>query len=183
MGCDIHMYVQYQNKKQAKETKKQGREPYWWNFGGQMNPGRNYTMFGILAGVRDWPADENKSFEPRGIPDFGLCYTARGDLYLYIVDDEDGRVDPGENYCTLEQAQRWRRRIYNNDKGEPWYTEHPDWHSHSWLTTKELAQAFRWYKKETGYEPCLEYRVLLKMMKELEDKGENEVVVVFWFDN
>jgi len=179
MGCDIHMNVQYQNKKEAKEAKKQGRDPYWWDYGGGFNPGRNYTMFGILAGVRDYPNDESKGFDPRGIPDFGIGYGARHDLYLYITKEPI----PGEGCCTLEQAQRWGRRIVNNDKGEPWYTEHPDWHSHTWLTIKELAQAYRWYKKATGYEPCLEYRVLLKVMKALEDNGENKVVVVFWFDN
>ena len=177
MGCDIHMYVQYQNKESAKQNKKEGRDPYWWGFGGQLNPGRNYTMFGILAGVRDDPMDEEKMFYPKGLPEFELSYAAKDGLYLYVGDDNE------EHTCTLEQAQRWGRRIINDSDGKPWMTEHPDWHSHTWLTTKELAQAYRWYKQVSGYAPCLEFRVLLKMMKELENKGENEVVVVFWFDN
>jgi len=176
MGCDIHMYVQYKEKKNAAEAEKEGRDPYWWDFGGGFNPGRNYTLFGILAGVRDNP---EYSFEPKGIPDFGLGWGARSDLYLYITEDPI----PGENCCTLEQAQSWRRPIVNDSNGKPWYTQHPDWHSHSWMTIKELEQAYRWYKKDTKYSPCLEYRALLKTMKALEDGGKNEVIVVFWFDN
>jgi len=176
MGCDIHMFVQYRDKKDAERNKEQGRPPYWWDYGNGINPGRNYAMFGILAGVRG--RSEN-FFEDKGIPDFGLGWSARDSLYLNIDDDPI----PGENCCTLESAKRWGNKIYYHEDGRPWYTEHPDWHSHSWMTIKELEQAYRWYKKETGDTPCLEYRVLLKTMKALEDKGKNEVVVVFWFDN
>jgi hypothetical protein len=42
MGCDIHAYVE--SKKPDSKT--------WWGFGGRINPGRNYRMFGKLAGVR-----------------------------------------------------------------------------------------------------------------------------------
>ena len=177
MGCDIHMFVQYRNIERAKARKEDGGYDYWQDFGGCLNPGRNYTLFGILAGVRDWPEDDNKMFEPKGLPEFELSYAAKDSLYLYVGDDNE------EHTCTLEQAQRWGRKIINDSDGKPWMTEHPDWHSHTWLTTKELAQAYRWYKQATGYAPCLEFRVLLKMMKELENKGQNEVVVVFWFDN
>ena len=177
MGCDIHMYVQYKEKKNSAEAEKQGRDPYWWDFGGGFNPGRNYTLFGILAGVRDTP--EKNGFEPKGIPNFGLGWSARSDLYLYITEDPI----PGEGCCTLEDATRWRRPITHNSDGKPWYTEHPDWHSHSWMTIKELEKAYRWYKKESEDGLGLEYRVLLKTMKALEDDGKNEVVVVFWFDN
>ena len=172
MGADIHMYVQYRN---IERTKKNPDTDWWDEFGGQMSPGRNYTMFGILAGVRYTP---DKGFDPKGLPDFGLGWSVEADLYLTIT--EDGHE---EGCCTLEDAQRWRGRIINNHEGNPWRVEHPDWHSHSWLTPKELAQAYRRYKKEEGYPPCLEWRVLLKTMKALEDNGKNEVVVVFWFDN
>ena len=165
--------------KETKRREKNGDTPWWSSFGDQFNPGRNYTMFGILAGVRDNPDDDNKMFEAKGLPDFELGWSARSDLLLYITEVPI----PGENYCTLEQAKRWNRKIIYDSNGKPSYTYHPDWHSHSWLTTKELAQAYRWYKSTTGYSPCLEYRVLLKTMKALEDGGKNEVFIVFWFDN
>jgi len=180
MGCDIHMFVQYRNIERAKKNKKEGRNDYWWGFGGHLNPGRNYTLFGILAGVRDNPMDKDKMFYPKGLPGFELSYEALDSLYLYIREEDE--CDE-EGSCTLAQAQRWGKYIINDSSGKPWRTLHPDWHSHTWLTTQELVQTYRWYKKETGHAPGLEYRVLLKMMKDLENKGENEVVVVFWFDN
>jgi len=168
MGCDIHMYVQYREKKKNDDG-------WWWDFGGHMNPGRDYSLFGILAGVRDRP---EKGYDPKGIPDFELGWGARHDLYLTIT--EDGLE---ENCCTLEQAERYHRPIIKDKDGKSLMTMHPDWHNHSWLTTEELAQAYRWLKKYEKRGPGLEYRVLLKMMKALEDNGKNEVVVVFWFDN
>ncbi len=177
MGADIHMYIQYREKKGVKENAKRGQNTDWWdNFGGTINPGRNYTMFSILAGVR---GSTYKGFDPKGIPEFGLGWAARRDLFLYITEESN----PHENCCTLEDAQRWGRPIIKDKDGKPWYTYHPDWHSHSWMTVKELKQAYSWYKKSEKYDVGLEYKVLLKTMKALENNGRNEVVVVFWFDN
>lgn len=180
MGCDIHMYIQYRNIEETESRKERNEKPCWLSFGDGFNPGRNYTLFGILAGVRDWPDNEEKMFEARGLPDFELGWSARQDNILYITEDEECREG---GYCTLKQAERWGRKIVRHEDGKPWYTYHPDWHSHSWLTTKELSQAYRWYKSVSGYSLSLEYRVLLKTMKALEDGGKNEVFVVFWFDN
>jgi len=168
MGCDIHAYVEYKEKEDNSNE-------YWWGFGGQINPGRDYTMFGILAGVRYHP---KKGFDPRGIPNHHLSWAANDNLYLYIT--EDGEDD---NSTTLEQAKLWGKEIIYDDDGKPFKVKHPDWHSHSWLTTKELAQAYKWYEEELGHKPGLEYRALLKLMKALEDNGKNKVIVVFWFDN
>ena len=49
MGADIHMYVEYRNKRQAKDLETQGRDPYWHSFGERFNPGRNYTMFAVRS--------------------------------------------------------------------------------------------------------------------------------------
>ena len=38
------MYIQYK--------KKSDDDKWWWDFGGWINPARNYAMFGILARVR-----------------------------------------------------------------------------------------------------------------------------------
>jgi hypothetical protein len=168
MGCDIHCYIQYKEKNQTSD--------YWFSFGGQFNPGRNYTMFGILANVREH--DLPKYYDPKGLPDHKLSWSIEEDLYLHIT--EDGQ---GDNEATLENALQWRRPIINDMDGKPYKVEHPDWHSHSWLTTDELKKAYSWYKKETGWKVGLEYRVLLSIMKALENKGKNDVELVFWFDN
>jgi len=186
MGADIHMYVEYRNRKRAQEEQKTGRPSNWFSYGGQTNPGRNYTLFGILAEVRGHYPD---SFEPKGKLDPDeMSWSARSDARLWITDQPYE-----EGCCTLEQAQRWAERglrIWHDEHGKPTWVEHPDWHSHSWMTIEELEEAFSRYQvhatQEWG-EPItgapLEYRALLAAMRELEDGGENEVRVIFWFDN
>ena len=96
MGCDIHMYVQYREK-----DRKGTKHDWWTGFADQINPGRDYSMFGILAGVRNVTG---KSFEPKGMPsDESLSYSVNYDQCIYI--DEDSTID--DNYCTLEKAQSW----------------------------------------------------------------------------
>lgn len=172
MGCDIHMYVEYSHKDSN----------YWQGFGGRINPGRNYGMFGVLAGVRGHFKD---SFTPKGIKDLELSYQCSDDYYLDIT--EDGK---GNNETTLERAYEWNKRCgcelkFHGEK--PYRVQHPDWHSHSWMSVKELTKAFNIYKKMekeeygTGSVP-IEYKVILNIMKTLE-KGGYESRVVFWFDN
>jgi len=185
MGADIHMFVEYRNKKQAQEDQQQGRKPYWHCYGDRINPGRNYTLFAVLAGVRGVYDD---SFIPKGrLEREEMGYISGSESHLYILDKPTGEVHE-DSCCSREQAQKWHEhgcRIID----EKW-VEHPDWHSHSWMTVEELEEAFNRYKvhatREWGEpitEAPLEYRALLASMKALEDDGENDVRVVFWFDN
>jgi hypothetical protein len=185
MGADIHMYVEYRSKKRAQEDQKQGRKPHWISYGDRTNPGRNYTLFGILAGVRGQYED---SFEPKGMVDREeMGWASRGDAYMFIV-DRPGEEIHEEGCCSREDAERWTQ--YGCQIIEDKWIEHPDWHSHSWMSIEELEEAFRRYKehataewREPVHDVPLEYRALLASMKALEDGGENEVRVVFWFDN
>lgn len=185
MGADIHMFVEYRNKERAQEDKTEGRKPYWYAYGGRVNPGRNYTLFAVLAGVRGQYDD---SFDPKGIleKDEMGCISGR-EAHLYILDKPTSEIHE-EGCCYREQAEKWAqygRRIIK-DK----WIEHPNWHSHTWMSIEELEEAFNRYKahatSEWGREVTdvpVEYRALLASMKALEDGGENEVRVVFWFDN
>jgi hypothetical protein len=167
------MYIQYKRK----------GSDFWQGFGGRINPGRNYGMFGILAGVR---CSIPNSFEAKGIPTHDISYQCKDDLYLTIT--EDGK---GDGETTLERALDWNKHygsklLYSNEK--PYRVLHPDWHSHSWLTVKELANAYRMYsalhKKEWGAASVpVEYKAILAAMKSIEKTGEYEAEVVFWFDN
>ena len=189
MGCDVHMYIEYTYKSEIDEYEKQLsegvrpdvlRKPYWRNFGGGINPGRNYIMFGILSkGVR---YNTKKAFPPKGLPD-DLGWSSRDDAFLYITEKggEDGT-------CTMEQALRWtqsgHRKLINNHNGNPTWVEHPDWHSHSWLTTEEYEKALEIYSEDpNGWgNISVEYKAILSVMKTLEI---NDCVprLVFWFDN
>ncbi len=176
MGCDAHFYIQYKKKTD-------NFDEWWFDFGGEISPGRNYAMFGILAGVRERTPH---CFEPKGIlPEKKQSFAVREDLYLVITEDGKGR-----NETTLENAKRYSREsdLIKDKNGKPIKVLDPDWHSHSWLTIKELKKAFKWYKKYAKAEGNksgvpFEYKVILKVMKILENKGENDVLLVFWFDN
>lgn len=168
MGCDTHMYIEYRKK---------GNED-WSSYGGRINPGRNYFIFGILAQVR---CDTEFSFSPKGLPE-KLAYKADQDNRLYISDSDD------EGCTTMAKAESWVRsgssKFINDSNGKPTWVTHPDWHSHSWLTTQEFEKSIEFYRQhENGSKyPEPEYEVLLSSMKRFEELGY-DCRVVFWFDN
>ncbi len=199
MGCDIHMYVEYTSKEELEKYQRGEKrdihgnpaKPYWMDFGGRVNPGRNYDMFGFLCkGVR---SDHSNGFPRKGLPPFDeLAYASRNDSVLYITDKGNG-----DNEVTLERALEWakydqNKLHYNSTGDKPVWVDNPDWHSHSWLTTQEFEEAinrFIEYIKSdnddgfyTNYEPQIEYGALLAAMKYIESRGQ-VARIVFWFDN
>jgi hypothetical protein len=72
MGCDIHMFVEF------KSYVTQQGEQTWECFGGQYNPGRDYKMFGALAGVRD--GDVECPYPMRGLPEGRLSFDAQHEM-------------------------------------------------------------------------------------------------------
>ena len=44
MGADIHMYVEYRDKKQAKERDARGDKPYWMAYGSKLRE----VLYGLL---------------------------------------------------------------------------------------------------------------------------------------
>src|SRR5678815_3673304 len=123
MGCDIHLRVQkrvgsdwvfVEDQIPDKYSDKGHTRPDVWY------SGRNYDLFGILAGVRNGRGfagcDTGDGFipiaEPRGLPEeFSSEYVDR-------VDQEDGDYDY-----------------------QFWFGDH----SHSWLTLAELLN-YDWYQ-------------------------------------
>lgn len=172
MGCDAHMYVEYR--------KKTFRENYWSNVGGRINPGRNYWMFGLIADVR---CDLPENLQPKGLPD-NLGWMSKQDAFIWISDVYGD--DDDSSYCTLEKAQQWAKygnKIIYNDQGEAKRVEHPDWHSHTWLTTDEFKSVIDIYnQKDQGKNKEVEYEAILALMESLES-NECEVRLVIWFDN
>lgn len=157
MGCDIHLYLEY---KEAPE------KDYWQPFGGRLSE-RNYTMFGLMAGVRGGPA----LVEPKGLPG-DVAYRAESD-YTLIPDDN---FKDSEGFCGKAEAQRWVAQGCS----KPWkYTNRitgPDWHSPSWLGTDEFEKVISAYH-DAGY-PETYYHAILAAMKSFPVAR-----IVFWFDN
>lgn len=197
MGCDIHCFVEYRDKSAASlpDTKENSWARSWRDFGDRINPGRNYSIFASMAGVRC--NEPEPIVQPRGFPsDAG--WAARSGNNLYIVDHDTD----AEGHCSRDQAMRWvasgSSEYVGDEKPEPpaegeitefegvvvatknptWVT-HPDWHTHSWLTTDEYARAIRKVGKPSE-EP--EYYAILAAMRQFEAAGF-DARLVFWFDN
>lgn len=144
MGCDIHAYVDYEEDLVRRDGNR------WVSNLGEFHVGRDYLLFGILAGVR---YHEAKLFDPKGLPD-QLSYVTNGEATLFVVDHETEE----SGCCTRENADRWnasheeQKKRWGDKAGIGGYVDaektrvyHPDWHSHSWLTTEELKQAIEKY--------------------------------------
>lgn len=114
MGCDIHLVIEYVDFKHQDGT------PYWSSFGGEMNPGRDYHMFGIMAGVR---TESDQMFEPRGMPEGRISYGAENMLGSW--DDEVGeRIEDADLHSRSwltgdEFAQCYAVRMLTNEWGPP----------------------------------------------------------------
>lgn len=105
MGCDIHMFVEY-----GSYTSHDG-DQCWDCVGGHWNPGRDYHMFTILAGVRGDEGD--MLFEPRGVPEGRLSWDAQD--YL----EEDSDLHSHSWLDADEYAQCYAKRMLENEWGPP----------------------------------------------------------------
>lgn len=142
MGCDIHCYIEYRKKDFRAE------HPQWDDFGGRINPGRNYLLFGFMAGVRC----EAPHIAPRGMAEH-MGYRSRNDAWLFVVEEKDGDSDN----CAAADAERWIKSGSSTleDAEKPLLhnrVSHPDWHSHSWLTADEFELAIAGYLKQSGFQ-------------------------------
>lgn len=192
MGCDIHLYMEYKNPENTWSKR-------WDNFGKRISVGRDYYLFGLMAGVR---GGAKPIAAPRGIPNDIDYYTAQ-DYYWFIGDTNETDTD-GSRFITLKDAERWGTTIELDDKGNPYRIPDPDLHSASWLTFGEYTSALAlaelaYYKDCSPDNPNMiqavrdlylkeahKYLILHKAvaasMSTLENIGY-KTRVVFWFDN
>jgi hypothetical protein len=192
MGCDIHSYIEYRPKGLWEFNNK----PHSWdNWGQRYYVGRNYRMFGLLAGLR---SGQDALFPVRGVPR-DISWHVKEDYTFSIGDSDDG-----ERSVSKETAQEWLSRGYAKYWVDGDGTEntniitHPDWHSASWLTADELAAVIERYRSLYYEEEVKEWaaigqklsedrfltmwKVLYANLRTLEDTGF-EARYVFWFDN
>lgn len=136
MGCDIHMYVEYRQRM----AEHHGSEK-WYTWGDRFNPGRNYLLFGALAGVRDDTITPIAA--DRGIPEdasWGVDYANK--IYIRQNDDETEGVD-------LATAQQWaaqsfmvhNRRVVTSTRGSKATLPQTIW---KWSTSHSLQPCVRW---------------------------------------
>lgn len=160
MGCDIHGYIEYK-RWPTLDT------PYCL-FSGRLGD-RDYSMFGLLAGVRQ----DGCMFEPRGIPK-DISRTTLWEYGLFVSKEEG--ADGEDRTCSVESANKWVAR-----GDSVWLDKNlvssPDWHTPSYVSTEEFEQVIQKRKEmEWGYSE--EWDAILAAMKALPDAR-----FVFWFDN
>lgn len=172
MGCDIHLYIEYKLPSWEDDR--------WASLGGgNWHPGRDYSMFSIMANVRAYVKNGEglTFFKPRGRPE-GMGYLSSMDDRLYISKErpeDDGNTSP-------ERAERWIKQNPELKCEDPRWVYHPDWHSHSHLTAEEFDQVMVEYVKRYTAEPGIGYKVIQSSLKTLVDNGYM-ARLVFWFDN
>jgi hypothetical protein len=101
VGCDIHMYAEF---------RRDGSE-HWWGIGKRWNPGRNYSLFGHLAGVR---SVVDPVVEPRGFPE-DAAWAARDDYHYYVA--APGSVPACDEAVTPCDADKTPRGTFQSNYG------------------------------------------------------------------
>jgi len=191
MGCDIHLYMEYKDPTNTAYTS-------WSNFGRSFYVGREYGLFGYLAGVRgSGPA----VVPARGYPEDAGWDT--NDDFYYRISDDDG-YDGETRYVTLERAKSWGVPILYDKNGKPDRVQCPDNHTPSWLTWSEFTSALvlcelqhrNWLNNEDPDSTpaikdlyardlkrfLLRYKAVAATMETFEKAGYI-TRIVFWFDN
>lgn len=109
MGCDIHAMIE-------RKAHWAGDSKAWYN-SGDPDIGRNYEMFAVLAGVRNYDGIEPIS-EPRGMPSF----------------KEWHEYSDGECWASWHSREEMPCREMERE----FESLRHDGHSHSWLTLAEI---------------------------------------------
>lgn len=162
MGCDIHCVIEYKNRELTGDS--------WVSFGyNSLNPGRDYTWFANLAGVRGNPKSGVALASGFGIPE-NPSYTTRSETTVAVTDENRAHA---ERWITsgMSSWADWSKDL----QGKPTRVTHPDWHSHGWCNVEA------WKKSTRGRKT-----IMLKCMNAIIDtlvRNKYEVRIVFWFDN
>ncbi len=160
MGCDIHLYTEYRDGVRWMNCdnwrlRRMGSEGYTLH---PLWEGRNYVLFGILAGVRDtWVA---RIDDPRGRPE-GMSEVVEREL-----DGWDGDAHSISWFTLEEMREFWKRKRKEVIDEEEWEEGVGQLDNLMDLLEERKREVFNLYSDEEGYE---EYDARIR--------------VVFWFDN
>ena len=161
MGCDIHPYLEVKFKGQR------------WAEIGSIDPGRDYSLFGYMAGVR---TSSPLGYEPKGFPtDASWEILSAYTLVVTEVNTDLGyRVEKStaEKWVASGSSVFISKESYGGTADR---VSGPDWHSASWLDAGELS------KIQEGY-PNITTKAIIAILKAYESEGY-EARIVFWFDN
>lgn len=148
MGCDIHAHIEYY-------PESNGSSPvYTHTFATNLDLGRNYTLFSLMAGVRGLCLPVTY---PKGLPTSPpVGYVVSYNYYSFVVEDL-------ESVAGLKEAahKNFQNSVITREKadelvskGTPYYNQektliaNPDYHTPSWLTLGEMLRVRQKYLLE-----------------------------------
>jgi hypothetical protein len=160
VGTDIHAMIEIEQRREG--------VPSWMVMLASVSLPRDYSLFGLLAGVRSDGTGVSALIPPRGLPRI-MSVDAHDALELF-VDDEmaDGEW---ERACTRAKADAWvasgvtrylddaRSRVFD-----------PDVFAVTWLTAPEVAAVVDEYQQRWGTAP-LEIAAALAAMRVCDAAG------------
>ncbi len=173
MGCDIHAYL---DVIEAMPDPKTGYAGYISTLVGPIDLGRDYELFGVLAGVRR----DGAVFPPRGLPPIDeLGSRTLHDYWLGITDTPTCTWCGGCRHVTPEEVKQWGNKTLTHQGMT--YCQHPDWHTPSWLYHHELEDVVQAYpENKKGLTRLLG---IMALMKTINGRKRKRTRLVFWFDN
>lgn len=188
MGCDIHGWVEINPYK----------DDPWWSPCIEINSilGRNYDMFGLLFGVRNY-ATFNPIAENRGIPK-NASSIVKNDIKEWGIDAHSA------SYLTFTEISgiNWDAKSIEKDEriheyrktenGEEFSVKYSwgsglEGHEEELRETGRVEIGDRVYKLE--YETAKEalssdWKFLFELMEKLAERyGDSNVRLIVWFDN
>ena len=162
MGCDIHCIIEYKHKTINGDR--------WDSFGyTSFTPGRDYSWFANLAGVRGEPKGGVALASGFGIPE-DASFTTRMESSYFVQDTNSVDIKSMLDSGTVKWID-WAKDL----QGKPTRVTHPDWHTYGWCDVKAWKKSLR--GKDNLYIKCM--NAIIDTLA----KNKCKVRVVFWFDN
>lgn len=151
MGCDIHAYIEYFSKEDYRNN---SSKCFVDTFSGELDFGRNYVLFGLLAGVRSLSAP---IFSPRGLPVTpSISFVCDAQYYTHVLDDElfnntGTRILSYTSRHIISRTEaesaiaNYGAKYANAEKSK---LENYSYHTPSWLFAQELMLVRKHYLLE-----------------------------------
>lgn len=178
MGCDIHAYIEHYSKKDLVAGK-----CFVDSYSSRVNFGRDYLLFGLIAGVRSMEAPV---VDAKGLPtNPPMSWECSNEYYLRIVSDEEYETSKRDllgqrliSKSKLEQISTYYggKTQVNGQNMIP----DPDYHTVTWLTLDELLMIRKRYLLEyiQFYDElsCISNKKRKELIKFIQDKDEKTLM-------
>lgn len=167
MGCDIHAYIEHYSKKDLLAGK-----CFVDTSSGAINFGRDYLLFGVIAGVRSL---ETPVVSPRGLPtNPPLGWECSNEYYMRVVSDEEYQTAQrdllGQKLVSKSELEKINSAGYLNKiiPDSQNMIPSPYFHNLTWLTLSEMLLVRKKY--------LLEYIQFYDEMSGLSSKKKKELI-------